>query len=80
MALAWILRRELYEKVDDLARGGPAVAVVTEEDDQRSLEGGGAHDGLEIGPETEELGVVAVDVSDADDRSIGGIGRCGLRW
>jgi hypothetical protein len=70
MALTWILRGELYEKVDNLVRLGPTVAVVTEEDDQRSLEGGGPYNGLEVGPEAEKLGVVAVDVADADHRSI----------
>lgn len=60
-----------------MARVGPTVVVVTEEYDERSLEGGGTYNGLEVGPETEELGVVTVDVSDADDRSIGSIGRCG---
>lgn len=70
MALTWILRGELYEKVDDLACVGPAVVIVTKEDDECGFEGGGTYNRLEVGPETEELRVVAVDVSDADDRSI----------
>lgn len=68
VGLVRVTRGEGGEELEDFASPRAAVAVVAEEDNEGSLEGGGANRGLEVGPKGLQFGKVAMDVSDAEHR------------
>lgn len=77
MGLVGVTGGQAEEEVDDLAGVGPAVAVVSEEDDEGSPEFLRVDEGLEVGPEVLELLDVAVDVAYAAHHSGLAAGRGG---
>lgn len=69
MSLLRVNRRQADEEVNDLTGVGAAVAVVAEEDDERSVEVLWIDEGLEVGPEALELVDVTVDIAYAAHHS-----------
>lgn len=75
MGLVGVTGGQAEEEVDDLAGVGPAVAVVSEEDDEGCPEFLWVDERFEVGPEVLELLDVAVDVTYAAHHSrLGGGG------